>query len=525
MNWFCKFNSKILSAFYQTSCAILLMALLFVPVFPKKGVREENYFTVYLNGIMVGRTESVQAARDLLSTARRQVEGKNGGIFYARAQLQLEGHSVMFGKLDDREDMIAQMEAILLEQEVKVHEPAYTVKIKDYMVNLAGSREVKELLGTILEPYDKNGDFAVRLKMDPQRELNVLTAEVVKQEELVNDRVLTPEGAGVELYFADIYREIREDVAGKAFADLDYGLLALEFADTVEVVECWLPADRITSLDDAVAQLTADREQEQIYVVKQGDTLLQIAEEQGIELAELLAINEGLESEETILRIGDEIRITVGEPILSVYRTERVLLEGHYEAEVEYVDNDTMYTTQQTVLQQPSAGIRKAAALVTCRNNEVLGEIIEKEDIRIAAVAKIVERGTKIPPTFIKPITGGRMTSNYGGRSAPVKGASTNHKGTDWSVPVGTAVMASSGGTVTKAGWASGYGYVVYISHEGGRETRYGHLSKVLVKAGQKVKQGEKIALSGNTGRSSGPHLHFELRINGEAVNSLNYLE
>ena len=84
--------------------------------------------------------------------------------------------------------------------------------------------------------------------------------------------------------------------------------------------------------------------------------------------------------------------------------------------------------------------------------------------------------------------------------------------------------MASSGGTVTRAGWSGGYGYVVYIKHPGGTETRYAHLSKVLVSVGQTVKQGEKIALSGNTGISTGPHLHFEILINGTAVNPLDYL-
>ena len=84
--------------------------------------------------------------------------------------------------------------------------------------------------------------------------------------------------------------------------------------------------------------------------------------------------------------------------------------------------------------------------------------------------------------------------------------------------------MASSGGTVTKAGWGSGYGYVVYIKHPGGIETRYAHCSKVLVSAGQTVKQGQKIALSGNTGISTGPHLHFEVRVNGVAVDPFSYL-
>ena len=79
--------------------------------------------------------------------------------------------------------------------------------------------------------------------------------------------------------------------------------------------------------------------------------------------------------------------------------------------------------------------------------------------------------------------------------------------------------MASSGGTVTRAGWGSGYGYVVYIQHADGRETRYGHLSRVLVNVGDHVDQGDKIALSGNTGRSTGPHLHFEVRLNGIKLN------
>lgn len=163
-------------------------------------------------------------------------------------------------------------------------------------------------------------------------------------------------------------------------------------------------------------------------------------------------------------------------------RTEECYYEEDYEAEIQYVPNDDWYTTQQVTLQEPSAGHRKVVANVNFRNETEVGREILKEEIIMEAVPKIVEKGTKIPPTYIKPISGGRLTSNYGRRNAPKKGASSNHKGTDWATPVGTSVVASSSGTVVRAGWGRGYGYVVYINHADGRQTRYGHLSKILVK-------------------------------------------
>ena len=232
-----------------------------------------------------------------------------------------------------------------------------------------------------------------------------------------------------------------------------------------------------------------------------------------------------LEDENSTIRVGDKLVITVPEPELSVERIEQNYYEESYDADVVYVDNDSWYTNQTQVLQQPSAGFRKVVADVSYLNENETSREILKEEIVLEAVPKIVERGTIVPPTYIKPISGGRQTSGFGRRSAPTRGASTYHKGIDWAVPTGTAVFASCGGTVVKAGWGSGYGYVVYIDHEDGRQTRYAHLSRVLVNVGETVEQGERIALSGNTGVSTGPHLHFEILINGTQVNPLNYLE
>ena len=189
------------------------------------------------------------------------------------------------------------------------------------------------------------------------------------------------------------------------------------------------------------------------------------------------------------------------------------------------MDNDDWFTNESKVLTEPVEGFRKVVADVTYRNDSEQSRDIIYEDVVVEAVAKVVERGTKVPPTYLKPISGGRLSSGFGKRKAPKRGASTFHRGIDWATPVGTAVCASSGGVVSRAGWGSGYGYVVMIEHPDGKQTRYGHLSKILVKSGQSVKQGQKIALSGNTGVSTGPHIHFEILVNGVQVNPLKYMQ
>lgn len=127
---------------------------------------------------------------------------------------------------------------------------------------------------------------------------------------------------------------------------------------------------------------------------------------------------------------------------------------------------------------------------------------------------------------FYWPTTSTRITSNFGLRDAPTAGASTNHGAIDIGVPEGSNVFATSSGTVKFAGAASGYGYAVYIDHGNGLVSRYGHLlaGGIKVSTGQTVTAGQVIALSGNTGVSTGPHLHFEMRLNDVKVNPLNYV-
>ena len=129
---------------------------------------------------------------------------------------------------------------------------------------------------------------------------------------------------------------------------------------------------------------------------------------------------------------------------------------------------------------------------------------------------------------FCSPIGSGwerRVTSEFGNRVDPITGKRKGHGGMDLAVPTGTPIRAALPGTVTVSKYnAGGYGYYVMIDHGNGLATLYGHCSKLLTKVGQTVEAGEIIALSGSTGRSTGPHLHFEARVNGERTNPRAYL-
>jgi len=129
----------------------------------------------------------------------------------------------------------------------------------------------------------------------------------------------------------------------------------------------------------------------------------------------------------------------------------------------------------------------------------------------------VLSRGGDGQISFIWPLKG-RITSYFGPRWGKF------HYGIDIGQPCGTPIRAAASGVVKVACWQGSYGYVVFVEHENGWETRYGHASRLLVKQGQWVNQGEKIALVGETGNATGPHLHFEIRYQGTPRNPLNYL-
>lgn len=148
------------------------------------------------------------------------------------------------------------------------------------------------------------------------------------------------------------------------------------------------------------------------------------------------------------------------------------------------------------------------------RANSVLAALEELDMYRIALA--------RTP--FAQPVNGARITSSFGYRSDPINGGRRLHAGQDWGGAQGTPIHATADGVVTFAGRQSGYGNIVIIRHDFGFETRYAHMSSIAVSEGQRVSRGDRVGGMGSTGRSTGTHLHYEIRVGGEPINPMTYI-
>ena len=517
-------NGKKTEFWFLTVCAfVLLIGLLLFPNYVPFGTGTANMFTVSLNGEEVGVTGSEEEARECFRRARREIAQTSGDPLFIDADLEITGEEVYWGRTDSEGDIVDQMKAVLSRHELLTLQHCYTVKIGEYIFNMASVDDIKSLLNNVLEQYDPERDYIVSIVTDTDREVNALTYEVLttSEQEKKEEKQNQLPSAGIEQAFSRLFEDVKPAV-GKDFEDYVLGLQKIDFGEKIEISETYLPSNLIASLEDAEADVTGDVAKDATYEGAGGDTLSGIASRYGLTTQELISIN-GLSGEDAVIRPGDVLSVTVAEPKLTVLYTNQEYYEEDYSADTIYKENSDWYTSKSEVIQKGSPGHRRVIALVNYRDDAVQSREIVKQETTVDAVPEIIEVGTKNPPTYIWPVYG-RVSSGFGGRRAPKAGASTNHKGLDIAVATGTSVMATSGGKVTAAGWQSGYGYVVYVDHGNGVTSRYGHLSKVLVKVGQSVSQGDVIARSGNTGNSTGPHLHFEIRVNGTAVNPLNYL-
>lgn len=300
--------------------------------------------------------------------------------------------------------------------------------------------------------------------------------------------------------------------------------VSVRFLDTVATEPVYEVNDLMT-IREMEQALQANGNGSTTYTVVAGDTFNAIAYANDMSVSDLKALNPGIDINR--LMIGDVLNVKEQIPLLSVTTVDDVTYTEPIACPVEEVKDSSMYVGDSKILTQGTEGEAQVHAQVTYVNgSETQREILSSTTLR-EPTTTVKAVGTKEKPktastgSYSWPIRG-RITSYFGGRN--IFGSYSYHSGIDISASYGAAIKAADGGTVTFAGYKGSYGYLVIITHDNGTQTYYGHNSSLLVSAGQKVYKGQQIAKAGSTGRSTGTHCHFEVRVNGTSVNPLSYL-
>ncbi|HEY6633355.1 MAG TPA: M23 family metallopeptidase [Rhizobiaceae bacterium] len=161
--------------------------------------------------------------------------------------------------------------------------------------------------------------------------------------------------------------------------------------------------------------------------------------------------------------------------------------------------------------------------LVPIDNPALFDTKVKELDEALDLLDRMKSEARRLP--IANPAPGHSVSSTFGVRNDPLLGMPAMHSGMDFRAPTGSEARVTAAGTVISAGWNGGYGRMVEVEHAGGFTTRYGHLSKILVKKGQELAPGDVVGKVGSSGRSTGPHLHYEVRRNGDALNPLRFLK
>lgn len=479
----------------------------------------QTYQCVSANGVLIGYVSEDTDVKAIMQAARRELAQESEERLCMDYTWDVTTSRTLFRKLLSEDELKQEWKEILQDSVIHSKERVYTVAIDGYRANFSTLADVTDFLDKVKASADEAGEYKTEIHCGDSHIGGILTAELTRTEPK-ETKTAVPEQfssdqavAGVSEAIACAMEYALTDLPEEGYQT---GILDMAFVEKVEVYENYVGGGEISDVNEQVIEVTKEKESNKIYVVESGDCLSVIAMDHDTTVSSIMSLN-GLENANTI-REGQELIIAVPEPDLMIRVTMGEVYEEDYTAEPIIIENDSWYTTKEVVHEEGAAGHRERNDVVVYENGIEIKREMVCQNVMVESVPAVIERGTIVPPTYIKPISGGRYTSGFGRRWGRM------HKGVDWACPTGTTVYASSAGTVIQASYNGGYGYNVVISHPDGRMTRYAHNSKLLVHAGQWVEQGEPIAKSGSTGRSTGPHVHFEIYINGAPVNPLKYI-
>ncbi|HEQ72263.1 MAG TPA: M23 family metallopeptidase [Spirochaetia bacterium] len=302
--------------------------------------------------------------------------------------------------------------------------------------------------------------------------------------------------------------------------------LSIHIMEDLDIQTGLAYTESIKNIDDAFNYLLWGAQERKSYSIQRGDSFYAISKKYGISFTDLITANSHLDPQN--LKVGDTVYLTVPKPQVNVEVSYRHVYDQIIYPPVISIRDNSMLRTQLVVDAEGEQGKKRVYADKVFVNDKEKSIIVVKEEILKNPRVRVLRIGTRRTPddilvarAFLAPGIG--VISDYFG--SPRWGG-RRHIGIDIAVPENTPVYAYRAGTVQTAGWSrAGYGNLVVLEHEDGMLTYYGHMNSVAVKPGQHVEKGELIAYSGNTGISTGPHVHFEIRIDNRPINPLTYLK
>lgn len=329
-----------------------------------------------------------------------------------------------------------------------------------------------------------------------------------------------------------VLEQVKEHYSGDGNGNEKVVEVSLE--EKVEIVLGKVKNTEVLTPEEAVKSIIEGVPTSQKYIVANGDSLWSVAREHDLLVEDIKKANPQLKGE--FLEIGDTINLVLIEPPLHVKVVQETEVEDSIPYEVEIRKDNSLYNGQEKVKQEGKPGLRKITYRVVTRNGVELSREEAESKILKKPVTEIVAVGSRRGVLVASRGSSRSSRSSNGGSgqlSWPVSGSITSaygyrgsefHDGIDIASPIGTAIYAAAGGKVASAGYEGGYGRTILVDHGNGVVTRYAHLSEINVNTGQSVSRGQLIGRVGVTGRTTGPHLHFEVIDGGSNCNPLNYL-
>lgn len=308
-------------------------------------------------------------------------------------------------------------------------------------------------------------------------------------------------------------------------------ILSVEFKQDIQVVERKVEEEELDSIDDIALEFQKNEEEAIYHTIVENDNLWDIGVTYGMNLAKIVEYNPFLgarEEKDYMIWPKEVLLMKPANPVYDVVvKLQNTALEP-VPFETIKIEDKNLFTSQRIILKEGIEGEKNVVYDIVMENGYATSIEAIQETILKEPVSAEVKVGTKRTLSYgggnNYGVTTGRLTSGYGYRTHPISGVKTFHNGIDIAAPTGTGVYSYASGTVISVSQNNTLGKYIAIDHGNGLVTRYLHLSKFNVEKGDKVSTGDRIGSVGNTGYSTGSHLHFEVLKNGSYQNPWNYI-